>query len=170
MKTNHSTSMNHEPEAERRASLSRRHFLRGLGACMALPAFESFRPLQLLGAPAAKIAGQAAPVRMAFLQVPNGIIPGSWWPKSDAGADFDLTPTLQPLEKVRHEMQLISGLDDLSANAGADGGGDHARAGGTFLTGVRIKKTSGRTFTAAFRLTRWWRRKSGISPVSARWN
>ena len=40
-------------------------------------------------------------------------------------------------------MQLISGLEDLSANPGKDGGGDHARAGGTFLTGVRIKKTAG---------------------------
>jgi hypothetical protein len=34
-------------------------------------------------------------------------------------------------------------LEDLSANPGKDGGGDHARAGGTFLTGVRIKKTAG---------------------------
>jgi hypothetical protein len=29
------------------------------------------------------------------------------------------------------------------ANPGTGGGGDHARAGGTFLTGVRIMKTSG---------------------------
>lgn len=127
--------------AERQASLSRRRFLRGLGACMALPAFESFGPL--LGAPANAGATTAAPVRMAFLQVPNGIIPGSWWPAGGGGADFALSPTLQPLEKIKHEMQVISGLDDLSANAGPDGGGDHARAGATFLTGVRIKKTSG---------------------------
>jgi hypothetical protein len=75
--------------------------------------------------------------------VPNGIIPANWWPAGDPGKDFTLSPTLQPFEKIRHEMQVISGLDDLSANAGADGGGDHARAGATFLTGVRIKKTSG---------------------------
>jgi hypothetical protein len=147
MKTNTSANVNLEQEAQRRMSLSRRRFLRGLGACMALPAFESLRPLKLLGTPAAALAGQAAataaPVRMAFLQVPNGIIPGSWWPEGDGGKDFALPPTLQPMEKIRHEMQVIKGLDDLSANAGPDGGGDHARAGGTFLTGVRIKKTSG---------------------------
>jgi hypothetical protein len=80
---------------------------------------------------------------MAFLYVPNGIIPAAWWPQGDGGSDFELPPTLKPLEKVRNEIQLISGLEDLSANAGMDGGGDHARAGGTFLTGVRIKKTSG---------------------------
>ncbi|HYV29711.1 MAG TPA: DUF1552 domain-containing protein, partial [Candidatus Binatia bacterium] len=48
-----------------------------------------------------------------------------------------------PLEKVRHQLQVISGLDDLNANPRLDGAGDHARAGGTFLTGVRIKKTAG---------------------------
>jgi hypothetical protein len=50
---------------------------------------------------------------------------------------------LQPLENLRHQFQIISGLEDLSANPGPDGGGDHARAGGTFLTGVRIRKTAG---------------------------
>ncbi len=44
---------------------------------------------------------------------------------------------------MKHQLQVISGLDDLSANAGPDGPGDHGRAGGTFLTGVRIKKTAG---------------------------
>lgn len=135
-----------DQNAARVASLSRRRFLRGLGACLALPAFESFAPLRLLGAPVAAAADgvtKTAPVRMAFLQVPNGIIPGSWWPGGEAGTDFTLSPTLQPFEKIKHQMQVISGLDDLSANAGADGGGDHARAGATFLTGVRIKKTSG---------------------------
>jgi len=134
--------------AERRLGLSRRRFLRGLGICVALPAFESLSPLSLLASPMdAPVPGgagkAAAPVRMAFLYVPNGIILAGWWPESDGGADFQLSPTLQPLEKVRKEVQVISGLEDLSANAGMDGGGDHARAGGTFLTGVRIKKTAG---------------------------
>ena len=40
-------------------------------------------------------------------------------------------------------MQVISGLNDICAEAGPDGAGDHARASGTFLTGVRIKKTAG---------------------------
>src|SRR6266404_5993332 len=131
--------------AERQASLSRRHFLRGLGACLALPAFESLRPLSLVAAPANAVAmaGKTAPVRMAFLYVPNGTIPQTWWPEGDGGKDFELSRTLQPLEKVRHQLQVISGLDDINANPGPDGAGDHARAGGTFLTGVRIKKTAG---------------------------
>jgi uncharacterized protein DUF1552 len=143
MKTN--PMLNRNLAAERRASLSRRQFLRGLGACLALPAFESLHPLGLLAAPAsaAGVGGKSAAVRMAFLYVPNGAIPAAWWPAGDGGKDFELSRTLQPLEKVRHQLQVISGLDDLNANPGPDGAGDHARAGGTFLTGVRIKKTAG---------------------------
>jgi len=129
------------------ANFSRRRFLRGLGVCLALPALESLHPLSLLAAPAtkavARAAAKTAPVRMAFIYVPNGIIPAGWWPEGDGGSDFQLSSTLQPLEKVKNKIQVISGLEDISANPGADGGGDHARAGGTFLTGVRIKKTSG---------------------------
>jgi hypothetical protein len=133
--------VNRNLAAERQASLSRRHFLRGLGACLALPAFESLSPLHLLAAPAGP-AGKSAPVRMAFLYVPNGTIPSVWWPAAE-GKDFELSRTLAPLAKVRHQLQVISGLDDLNAEPGPDGAGDHARAGGTFLTGVRIKKTAG---------------------------
>ncbi len=136
--------------AERWASLSRRHFLRGLGACLALPAFESLRPVGFLAAPAnaAGAGGSPAPVRMAFCYVPNGTIPAAWWPEGDGGKDFSLPPSLQPLDKVRHQLQVISGLDDLNADPGLDGAGDHARAGGTFLTGVRIKKTAGSDISA----------------------
>src|SRR5258707_5679149 len=127
---------------ERQASLNRRHFLRGLGACLALPAFESIRPLKLL-ADAGGVTDKTVAVPMAFFYVPNGTIPSAWWPTGDGGKDFELPRTLQPLEKVRHQLQVISGLDDLNADPGPDGAGDHARAGGTFLTGVRIKKTAG---------------------------
>lgn len=135
--------LNRNLAAERQASLTRRHFLRGLGACLALPAFESLPGFNLLATPAKAAGSKSAPMRMAFLYVPNGTIPSAFWPAGDGGRDFELPPTLQPLEKVRHQLQVISGLDDLNANPGPDGAGDHARAGGTFLTGVRIKKTAG---------------------------
>ena len=129
--------LHRQVRAERAASFSRRSFLRGIGACFALPAFESLRPLV-----AAEAVAKTAPPRMAFLYVPNGTIPSAWWP-TEPGKDFALSPTLGPLEKVRHQLQVIAGLDDVNAEPGPDGAGDHARAGGTFLTGVRIKKTSG---------------------------
>jgi hypothetical protein len=123
---------------ERHQSLSRRQVLRGLGACITLPTLLSASP-----AFAKSLARNAAPARMAFVYVPNGAIPAAWWPAGDGGADFELSPTLAPLAHVRRQIQVISGLTDVSAESGADGAGDHARAGGTFLTGVRIKKTAG---------------------------
>ncbi len=140
---NTNPSLQRNLAAERRFSLSRRRFLRGLGACVALPAFESLKPLALLGDTTPTAAAKAAPVRMAFFYVPNGTIPSAWWPEGDGGRDFQLPRTLQPLAGLRNQLRIISGLADDSADAGPDGAGDHARAGGTFLTGVRIKKTNG---------------------------
>jgi hypothetical protein len=134
--------------------MNRRRFLRGLGVCMALPALESFAPRRLFGAEAAADAGAlhattatGAPLRTAFVYFPNGAIPGSWLPTGE-GKDFALNKTMEPLAKVKDKLQVFSGLTDLSATPGADGGGDHARANGTFLTGVRIKKTGGNDFHA----------------------
>ena len=131
---------------QRHASFSRRHFLRGLGACIALPAFESILPVKLFAAdssPARRLATTAtgAPLRTAFVYFPNGAIPSAWWPEGD-GKDFSLNRTLQPLATNRQQLQILSGLDDLNAMAGTDGGGDHARANGTLLTGVRLKKSA----------------------------
>ena len=122
---------------ERHEALSRRQVLRGLGACIALPPLISASPA------IARAAAKKAPARMAFVYVPNGAIPAAWWPAGEAGTEFALSPTLAPLVNVRNQLQVISGLDCVSANPEADGAGDHARAGGTFLTGVRIKKTAG---------------------------
>ncbi len=79
---------------------------------------------------------------MAFLYFPNGAIQRHWTP-TGKGKDFTFGNTLAPLEPLRHRVQVISGLDHVNAEAGPDGAGDHARANGTFLTGVRVKKTAG---------------------------
>lgn len=137
-----------ESEAQRRAALTRRTFLRGLGACIALPAFESLVPVRSLAALAgagstARLGTTAtgAPLRTAFLYFPNGAIQPAWWPKGGE-TNFELSRTLQPLESVRQHIQVLGGLDHVNATAGPDGAGDHARANGTFLTGVRMKKSA----------------------------
>jgi len=126
------------------AGFTRRNFLRGLGACIALPAFESLSPLRLLAAaPAGNLATTAsgAPLRTAFVYFPNGAIPSAWWPEGGVD-DFKFNRTLAPLEASRQHLQVLGGLEHLNATAGPDGAGDHARANGTFLTGVRLKKSA----------------------------
>lgn len=133
--------------AQRYASLNRRQFLRGLGTCLALPAFASLRPLgvraeDLKAAAHLGASKSGAPVRMAFVYFPNGAIPDAWWPTGE-GKEFELNNTMQPLANVKDRLQVISGLDCKGATPGPDGAGDHARASGSFLTGVRVKKTAG---------------------------
>jgi hypothetical protein len=131
---------------ERASAQSRRRFLRGVGACVALPAFESLRPWgsAVAAAPGtpATAAGGLAPVRTAFVYFPNGAIPGQWWPDGE-GKSFKLNKTMAALEPVKHRLQVVGGLDHVNATPGPDGPGDHARACGTFLTGVRVRKTAG---------------------------
>jgi hypothetical protein len=79
---------------------------------------------------------------MAMVYFPNGAIQPDWWPQGE-GKAFELARTMEPLEKVKHRLQVLGGLDHENAKAGPDGAGDHARASGTFLTGVRVKKTAG---------------------------
>ncbi|HUR46216.1 MAG TPA: DUF1552 domain-containing protein [Candidatus Saccharimonadales bacterium] len=79
---------------------------------------------------------------MAFVYFPNGAIQNTWWPEGE-GTAFQLQKTMQPLEKVKHQIQVLGGMDHVNATPGPDGAGDHARASGTFLTGVRVKKTAG---------------------------
>lgn len=108
---------------------------------MALPYLESFGHRAFAGA--GRIGASAkAPLRLAFVYVPNGKNMADWTPAQE-GSQFDLPATLQPLAKVRNRINVISGLAHQHATAGPDGAGDHARASATFLTGVRARKTQG---------------------------
>ncbi len=135
---------------ERHASLSRRHFLRGIGVALAIPAFESLVPKAVLAAQAQAgraVAASGAPIRMAFLYFANGALPRYWWPAAQ-GRDFQITRTLQPLERFKDQIQVLGGLNHAGGDPGRDGGGDHARASGGFLSGVRVRKTGGADYRA----------------------
>jgi hypothetical protein len=82
------------------------------------------------------------PVRLAFVYVPNGIVMKDWRPKV-VGKGFEFTRILKPLESLREDLFVLSGLDERNGNPLGDGAGDHARAGAAFLTGVHCKKTEG---------------------------
>jgi hypothetical protein len=77
---------------------------------------------------------QATP-RMGFVYVSNGVIQEQWRP-ANTGADFELSPILKPLEAVRDQINILSGLAHLQADTFGDGTGDHPRASAVWLTGV----------------------------------
>jgi Protein of unknown function (DUF1552) len=118
-------------------AIPRRTFLRGMGATFALPMLDAMTP--------AFAAATPRPIRMAFMQTPNGIfnLRNEWTPNT-VGGDWELTRTLEPLAAFKDRMIVISGLDNQQA-AGLNGevGGDHPRACTAWLTGTHAKMTSG---------------------------
>ncbi len=123
----------------RHGRISRRTVLRGLGVSVALPLLEAM-PIGSLDAGSADRGG--APLRMAFIYVPNGVHMPDWTPLS-LGTDFELPMILEPLRAVKDDLLVLSGLTLNPARALGDGGGDHARAMASFLTGRHPRKTDG---------------------------
>ncbi len=119
--------------------LSRRTVLKGMGAVLGLPLLDAMIPAFASASPIGK---GKSPVRLAFVYVPNGIIMPAFTPNA-VGKDFEFTRILKPLESLRSDIFILSGLRDQNGEAGPDGAGDHARAGASYLTGVRAKKTAG---------------------------
>ena len=106
--------------------LSRRTVLRGLGASISLPLLEIMCDAR--SGRAASDSGQP-PVRTAFFYIPNGVVQSAWNPV-ETGANFELTPTLKPLEPVRNKILMLSNLDRIKV-AGTDG---HAQASTCYLS------------------------------------
>ncbi len=118
--------------------LDRRVFLRNSGAAVALPFLDAMVPAF---ASTRTLAGDA-PTRLAFVYIPNGVIQEAWTPATE-GSSFEFTRILQSLEPHRNDLLVLSGLTHNNGRALGDGGGDHARAASSFLTGIHPKKTAG---------------------------
>ncbi len=105
-------------------SASRRAFLRGAGAAVALPWLEC-----LGGARRARAAGTAAPPRrMLAIETTMGLLPQYFFPKT-SGRDYEASAYLQHLEPFRERLTICSGL----SHPHVDGG--HS-ADVCFLTGA----------------------------------
>jgi hypothetical protein len=115
-------------------ALSRRTVLRGIGTAVALPLLDAM-------VPAFAPAATTAPVRrFGVVYHPNGVIYDKWLPRGE-GASYELSPTLKALEPLKKDVLVITGLASDQAEALGDGGGDHSRACGSFLTGVHVNKS-----------------------------
>jgi hypothetical protein len=118
---------------------SRRAFLKGAGAALALPFLES------TSARWSRLAAEphsAYPLKLLFVFVPNGMHMPDWIP-DQTGANYTLPRTLTSLAGHRKDLSVLSGLALDAGRAHGDGPGDHARAAATFLTGMHPRKTRG---------------------------
>src|SRR5258708_15753364 len=97
-----------------RKHLSRRTLLRGMGVSVGLPLLDAMIP----AATALAKTAAAPQLRAGFFYIPHGAI--MWntahgkamdrWTPSGAGADFKLSPILEPLEKHKHAVTSFSNL------------------------------------------------------------
>ena len=118
-----------------RKHLSRRTFLRGSGAMIALPFLDAMAPAQT------PVRNTAANPRTRFVSfyVPHGATMDKWTPATE-GTGFAFTEILKPLEPFREHLNVISGLAHpyVAGAGGADvsAGANHTRAAAVFLTGA----------------------------------
>jgi hypothetical protein len=121
----------------RKYSLSRRTFLRGLGATgstirLALP------PLAAMFNSHGSAYAAGSPIATRFLLWFNGNgIPEKYWIPPDTGAGYQTTPCLLPLAPFRKDIHILSGLD--SPNARVPGpGNEHMRSMSALVSGERF--------------------------------
>jgi hypothetical protein len=119
--------------------LSRRTFLRGTGAAIALPWLESMAR----GGTVSQLAAPKPPVRFACLYFPNGAWMKNWTPDK-TGVDYELPYSLSPLAEVKEQVLVLSGLDKKNSH---EGDGHYAKTA-NFLTGLHVNKTIGRDISA----------------------
>ena len=124
-----------------RQPMNRRQVLRGLGTCLSLPLLDAmlpranaspskFRPLE-------KSFGVHP--RMICCYIPNGVNIGEWVPKN-SGDDYTLSPTLQPLQNLKRDINVLSGLGHPASNGGH-------RGADTWLTGADLATVPGSDYS-----------------------
>lgn len=114
--------------------LSRRTFLRGAGAALALPWLEQMAaPLVPGGVRRAEAGGPPdAPGRFVLFFIPCGV-PVGWAPAAE-GADYAMPAMLAALEPFRRDLLVLSGVDNASARESLTAGGPHSAGTMTFST------------------------------------
>ena len=109
-------------------AIDRRHFLRGLGMALALPAFNSLNTGFAAAAPSATLR------RLICIGNHLGFWPGGFFPTAE-GRDYAMSKTLAPLQEYRSDFTVFSHLDH-------DAKGGHG-AVHSFLTGVKKDESAG---------------------------
>ncbi|QDT04115.1 hypothetical protein K227x_25030 [Rubripirellula lacrimiformis] len=83
------------------------------------------------------------PLRSAFIYFPNGVWEKDWVPTT-TGSDYELSPSLRPLQSVKSECLVLSGLDKKNSH----GGDGHYAKTANYLTGMPVAKTTGKDISS----------------------
>ena len=118
-------------------AISRRTVLRGMGGAVALPLLDAMIPALTA---AREHAGQAAPPPRRRLPSERGDLRQV----AAQGRRRGVRAVADPCSRSNRsaiKLIVVTGLYSDQAEALGDGGGDHSRASGTYLTGVHVRKS-----------------------------
>ena len=116
--------------------IDRRTMLRGTGISLALPMLDCMVSTKILGQDHPTHEA-SFPRRSVFVYIPNGVNTLTWQIRQ-AGTDYQMPESLQPLERHRQRMTPISGLHH------PNGIGHAHRCDQIWLTGSSLDHGSGR--------------------------
>ncbi|TWT34674.1 DUF1552 domain-containing protein [Blastopirellula retiformator] len=122
-------------------TISRRMVLRGLGVSLSLPLLDAMMPRAAAAPSQFKPLAKslATQPRMICCYVPNGVNILEWMPET-AGADYQLSPTLQTLADHRNDFTVLTGMGHPNSQGGHSGAD-------TWLTGADLSATPGSDYT-----------------------
>ncbi len=111
--------------------LNRRTFLRGTGTTLALPFLESMVP-----ANTALAQANMPKTRFGAMYLPHGATMSRWTPATE-GKNFEFTEILQPLEKFREYVNVVSGTGLPLAYGPGGATANHNRSAASYLSGAK---------------------------------
>ena len=127
----------------KRVRLSRRLFLKGLtashvpvivGVPPLISMFNSTGTAYAAEAPARAVEANTIPKRFVIWFNGNGI-PERYWIPSSTGANYDVTPCLTPIGRLKDDVLVLSGLDNTY------GGNGHPQSLCALMTCTRLSST-----------------------------
>jgi hypothetical protein len=111
---------------------TRRAFLGGGAVLVGLPFLESVLPREL------RAQSATPPVRLVYIFVPNGLDMATFRPTA-SGTGYPTPPMLAPLEALKADFSVVTGLENPTAKPDAQG--DHASGTSSFITCVHAFKS-----------------------------
>ena len=84
---------------------NRRAVLKGLGISLTLPLMESLLPRSV-----AAVERASRTPRLATIAEPFGVVQERFFPAT-TGFDYEISPTLKPMERVKSDFTVFSNLD-----------------------------------------------------------
>src|SRR5512143_2002000 len=98
---------------------------------IALPLLDAMVPALT----AASKTAAGGTMRLGFFYVPNGMYLPNFHPTGGGGRNFAITPILKPIEPMRDEATIVTGLSNVGVISHNEGGGVHTRAHAGWLNG-----------------------------------